>query len=186
MNRNRLRALGALLGALLTAVLPLNAALAEGKTGEGELRERASAYWQARIDRSESVIEFYAPEERATARDEGNMIFSEFALEGVELLDGDTAVVQVRVHVNFALPSQFHNRLPDRIFHPLISERWDRVAGVWYKRPVRGGLARFMSSTSEPSEPSQPSQPSDRQEAEPPAGIATTNPNQGTEEEPNG
>ena len=173
IDQARIRALSV---ALLTATLALNTAHAEKPSGEAELRERVSAYWQARVEQSESIFEFYAPEARDSATEGGNIKFLEFALEGVEL-DGDTASVSVRTHTDFSLPPQFRN-IPKRAFHPLITESWERVDGVWYKRPTGSGLGRLMQNPSKSS--------SDRQEAAPPADVAIENHDRNSEEEPNG
>ena len=118
-------------------------AIARGEAeGVRILRERATAYWQARVARSERVLDFYAPPKegrpnaRARVSEGGAVRFIAFEIEGVEVR-GDEADVRLRVEAS--VPMARHSRAARTAS---FSETWERVDGVWYKRPVPPGLAR--------------------------------------------
>jgi hypothetical protein len=101
-----------------------------------QLRERAQAYWEARIARSPRVHEFYAPPRSAAVSEGGNVQFTAFEIEGVEVR-GDDATVEVRVQAHVALPT----RVGGATHAAHVHEAWHRVGGAWYKRPVPPGFA---------------------------------------------
>jgi hypothetical protein len=108
------------------------------------VRERAQAYWAARVERSRRVLEFYASPEKggpkgpADISEGGNLRYTAFEIEQVDVR-GDEAIVQLRVAVD--VPMSRHSPVvASRTSR--VSEKWDRLDGVWYKRPVPRGFAR--------------------------------------------
>jgi len=112
------------------------------------LRERAQQYWEARVAGSARVLEFYAPPEKGGPRgprevsEGGNLRFTAFDIEGVELR-GDEASVLVRVEAN--VPAGRRQARPGSVRSRVLRELWDRVDGDWYKRPVPRGFGRGYS-----------------------------------------
>jgi hypothetical protein len=111
-------------------------------SAEQDLRERARAYWDARIARSPKVYEFYVPPEKGGAsRDRitegGNMVFKTAEIEVIEL-DGDRGDVRVRAAYSVVLPRAVP--LPD-VQSMVIREGWSRVDGTWYRDVVPPGLS---------------------------------------------
>lgn len=141
---HRNRALGVIICAFI--VFPASLGAARAQTGapgsDADLLARADAYWKARVAGSDDVASFYPPDTDAKHTERANVSFSNYEVKGVEVT-GTTAVVRVQANMAFAVPPQFA-RIPDRVLRPLIAEAWDRIDGVWYKRPVTGGIARFM------------------------------------------
>jgi hypothetical protein len=114
--------------------------------GEAEiLRERAREYWEARVAGSARALEFYAPPEKGGPRgpaevsEGGNLRFTGFAIEGVEIR-GDGASVLVRVEA--MVPADRQPARPGSPRSRLLREAWERVDGAWYKRPVPRGFGR--------------------------------------------
>jgi hypothetical protein len=117
---------------------------------DAKLQARAQAYWEARIKRSPEVMSFYAPEDklpegvRGTHAEGASVAWTEFEIEAVQA-DGDEGLVQVRAGMKLA--SDFDVRIPEAMRHllkPTMMERWIRVEGEWYKRPIQPGLSRMM------------------------------------------
>lgn len=112
---------------------------------ERELQERVRAYWEARMAGSERVFAFYTPPERGGPRarsdvsERGNLRFTGFEIEKVELR-GDEGTVVVRVE---AASPDAGTGAPLRSGRSArVREAWDRVDGTWYKRPVPRGFGR--------------------------------------------
>src|SRR5262245_3842816 len=78
---------------------------------DADLRERARQYWEARVSGSRRVFEFYAPPEQGGPRDAsevsegGNLHFTAFEIEGVEVR-ADQALVLVWVQAT--VPADRH------------------------------------------------------------------------------
>jgi len=116
------------------------------------LLERAEAYWKARIAQDNAVYGFYPPEDKrpegmkGVAAEGGTIGWSDYAIEAVKA-EGDEGLVQVRTHMR--LPMEQASRFPEamkKYLTPTVMERWVRVEGVWYKRPVEMGLSRMMKA----------------------------------------
>jgi hypothetical protein len=115
-----------------------HAASPAGDAGETQiLRERARAYWQARSERSPRVYDFYAPSRKGTPTSEGgNLRYTEFGIESADVR-GDEGSVAVRVRTVGPSGQTHAGR---------FREAWERVDGIWYRRPVAPGLARGSGS----------------------------------------
>ena len=120
------------------------------------LMERALEYWEARVNRSAHVMDFYAsPEEGGPTRPKdvsefGNIGYKSWSLEGVEV-DGDEAIVKVKMTIAYTLPTPVD--LGDKMTRT-IRERWLKVGGTWYKEPIplgfsHGGRSRAAPPASE-------------------------------------
>lgn len=149
------RGLAALaLAAALAAVAPgsTSAREGEGEAGakaaepsseEAALRERVQDYWKAKIARSAEVYSFYPPTERsdpeklARIAELGNIHYSSFEIDSIELEDGDAALVrgtarigklggEVPAHAARAIKKEPHS----------VDARWKKVDGTWYREPV--------------------------------------------------
>jgi len=111
------------------------------------LRERAQAYWEARIAGSRLVYSFYPP---ATPPDMvaegGSLRHSGFEIADVQVSE-DSAWVSLEVRLDAI--GLIASRLPKGEGYPdlrsaTIAEEWVRVEGVWYKKPRPRGLSRLM------------------------------------------
>lgn len=149
--------LAALLVALLLGAGVGSAGAADtGRAGEGPaadaLRERVEAYWKARVARSEEVYDFYAPVEKGGPERDGiaelgNVYYSDFSVEKVEIGDGDEAEVTLMVgirsvatHVPPAAMKEIRSQKHE------VREGWERVDGTWYREPVRYRLSERLGS----------------------------------------
>ena len=114
--------------------------------------ERALEYWEARVTRSHHVMDFYAPADKGgptrpkDVSEFGNIGYKSWSLEGVEV-DGDLGIVKVKMTIAFALPTPVD--LGDKLTRT-IHERWLKVDGTWYKRPIPIGFSRSGSRVSPP------------------------------------
>ncbi len=137
--------------ALLVGLPSLAAAEAEGPGDSGALEDRAREYWEARVARTPAVYDYYAPPEKGgptqpkQMSEFGNIHFRTAEIEKVEI-EGDRGVVHVRVAMELALgrPSQ----IPEERLRQVLREEWNRVDGVWYKKPIPRGLSRHMQRSS--------------------------------------
>lgn len=118
---------------------------------EKALRQRATEYWEARVARSEKTADFYPPPEKGgppvRKADRGNIRFSSFEIEKIAI-DGDRALVQVKAKALYgtgeaAIISQ-SKFAQEALLAPTITDEWKKIDGVWYKKPIRRGLSRFM------------------------------------------
>ncbi len=119
------------------------------------LRMRAAGYWQARVDASDAVFDFYLPEEqggpvRESVRPGRQIGFKSFSIGDLEVSD-DTGVVEVEVQVE-VLGSQLPASLAAAIAkeRETVRERWRRIDGVWYRDLVRGGFNDMFGGGSAP------------------------------------
>ena len=107
------------------------------------LRERATAYWEAKTLRSEAVFDFYAPPEKGGPdRDaiyEGKQARLDSAVvDTVEVTDG-TGIVHVKLEIAsfeflspaMAMALEQHPELR----HRTIRDEWLQVDGTWYRKP---------------------------------------------------
>jgi hypothetical protein len=158
MSSRRTRARSALLALALALAGPSVARADAAREGappvepaaataeELALRKRALEYWEARVAGSERVFAFYAPPDKGGPRgpgevsERGNLRFTRFEIEGIELR-GDEGAVLVRVEAE--LPPQLRRRPPPAGGGaPRLRELWDRIDGNWYKRPTPRGFGR--------------------------------------------
>jgi hypothetical protein len=133
------------------AAAPVAEAAAESspKDPQQALRERADSYWKLRVERSPRTLEFYP-------RDENGLVEGGFHAEGGTLeyrgyeikdvvVDGERGVVVLEVKTKLTgeqaaqIPERFHKYLDQP-----LTEEWVLVEGTWYKKPMEGGLSRFM------------------------------------------
>ena len=127
--------------AFMTLSVPASAADSQGE--EGVVRARVTAYWSARIQRSDTVWDYYAPTELGGAKDRrrvaetGNMRFKEYQIELLELKD-DTAHVRMKVDATY--PVGGGNDEGRRWL--TFEEYWSKACGTWYRKPVRRGIGR--------------------------------------------
>lgn len=128
---------------------PSAADAAKARPDAEALRERAEAYWTARVARDETVYEFYPEEGRDDVSEFGNITYLEYSIDEVNLnVDGNEATVVVQARIQIPLPAGM-KRGPglDRLTKPVIRETWDKADdGTWYKRPTGRSLARFQKS----------------------------------------
>jgi hypothetical protein len=116
----------------------------DGGAEQASPRERAQAYWTARVERSRRVLDFYAPPEKggptraAELSEGGNLRYTAFEIEKVDVR-GDEATVRLRVAVDVPMSRRAK---PPASRSARVSEKWDRMDGVWYKRPVPRGFSR--------------------------------------------
>ncbi len=139
--------LGGLLGFCVS--LPLlvvsSAGAGEPAADEQALLERAGKYWEARVASSPELLDFYAPPEKGgpkTARERsefGNIRYRGAEVEGAEI-DGDQAVVRIRIGVGFAMVTPLE--LDESFWTREIREEWLKVDGTWYKKPIPLGFSR--------------------------------------------
>ena len=141
--------------ALAGAALLVTSTAADAASEIDALRNRAAGYWQARVDASDAIYDFYLPEERGgPVRDAvrpGRQIgFKSFSIGDLEVSD-DTGVVEVEVQlevVGTQLPSAIAAAIAAN--RETMRERWRRVDGVWYRDLVRGGFNDMFGGDSAP------------------------------------
>lgn len=151
-----MRAAGALAALALLAV---GAGAESGDSGSASsngtadaVRERAEAYWQARLSRSQEVYDFYVPEEkggpkRNKIRDLGNVYYESFEVGEVDFREQDRAAVTMRVKISslgVQVPPEVMNAIREepRVFR----EPWKKVEGTWYREFVPFDLSRRLGS----------------------------------------
>jgi hypothetical protein len=116
------------------------------KSDEQALRKRVTAYWDARVERSQSVYDFYpspalgGPKNRKLIGEFGNVRFESYRIEDIAL-EGDSATVRLKVNVHVTPLTQRYE-LPSK-------DTWNRICGTWYRKPVRRGLAKREFDPSE-------------------------------------
>jgi hypothetical protein len=157
------------------------------------LRERASAYWDARVAQSDATATFYPSKEQggpAVARpDRGNIHYTSYEIQEI-VIEGDRALVVVKAHAAYAsgeaaIIAQV-GEVRERLLNPTLGEEWLRIDGVWYRKPVERGLSRFMAHKRKPAADATQSAgaaPAAAQAAQPPAEAKpaqTTNSAEGT------
>lgn len=131
--------------AIAGAALMMTSVAAEAASEIDALRSRASGYWQARVDASDAIYNFYLPEERGGPEREAvrpgrQLGFKSFSIGDLEVSD-DTGIVEVEVQVE-VVGTQLPPALAAAIARDreTIRERWRRVDGVWYRDLVHGGF----------------------------------------------
>lgn len=121
-------------------------AVSAAKSDEAVLLERADGYWDARRQRLRKVLKYYAPPGKggptslAEVSEAGNLRYLAHEVREAKI-DGDTAIVKVWVK----LDAQIRNatfRVPEALRESVVRERWIKVDGVWYKKPVPRGLSK--------------------------------------------
>ncbi len=150
--------------------------MGENEAGQA-LLARADSYWTARIARDPAVYGFYPPEEmrpegmKGVPAEGGTVAWSGYAIEAVKV-EGDDGLVQV--HTQMVLPPEQAARFPEamkKYLAPTVMERWVRLEGEWYKRPVEPGLSRIMKASRKKAAEAQAAA---EQKAAEEAGAATT------------
>lgn len=135
---------------LMAGVVPASAATAASDAEA--LRERATAYWEAKAARSDAVFDFYAPvEEGGPPRDqiyEGKQArYASAVVEKVEVNDA-TGVVHVKIEIasfDFASPAiaTALEQHPEEM-RRTVRDAWVQVGGTWYRKPRVPFGGRFV------------------------------------------
>jgi hypothetical protein len=111
------------------------------ESAEAVLRERANAYWNARVARSESVLEFYPPKELRPAGtiipENGALLYKKFDIGEVSIHD-DEAFVLVNIETEIMGNTPFP--IPAKFLTRSLQERWMRIDGTWFKQPTISAL----------------------------------------------
>lgn len=126
-----LRGVALVLAALLAACA--GPGLRPGAGAEA-LRERAEAFWAARV--AGDVIKAYEYEKvKATGQvtlanyaRKGGLVYRKAEVRGVELGQGDVATV--KVYIEYLLPG-----MGQHLIKGVIDDRWERIDGRWYHAP---------------------------------------------------
>lgn len=129
---------------LMAFAVMLPAGVGAGAASDADaLRERATAYWEAKAARSDAVFDFYAPPEKGgPARDsiyEGRQArYASAVVDKVEVNDA-TGIVHVKLEIksfDFASPAlaaalEEHPEAMNRT----VRDEWIDVDGTWYRKP---------------------------------------------------
>jgi len=110
------------------------------------LRERAAAFWAARVATDlQSQWELLEPrgKGRVTAQEYGEgrgaVKYLAYQVEGATVT-GLFATVKVRVLIQPVVPSPSGSRIPAQA--TVVDDAWVRISGVWYRRLDEGESAR--------------------------------------------
>ena len=137
---------------LMVAVLGMPASVFAASEVE-TLRERATAYWQARAAHSDAVYDYYAPVDkggphRNQIREGRKAKYASVEVDKVEITD-ETGIVHVKVEIaslSFASPAlaMALEQNPEAR-RRTVRDEWVQVDGTWYRSPPLpfGGI--FMS-----------------------------------------
>ena len=137
--------------------LPAPASAADSQSEESVLRTRVIEYWNARVERSDSVWDYYAPTELGGAKDRrrvaetGNMRFKEYEIEMLEL---ENEAAHVRMKVDATYPRGGGSEEGRRWLK--FDEYWSKVCGTWYRKPSRRGVGRKQFRADELGPPATP------------------------------
>jgi hypothetical protein len=129
------------------------AAVAETED-EKALLERARAYWDARVAGSNKVYDFYPPDVRERGQlpaEFAGVLYKDHEIERVLAKDG-LGVVIVRAQQVLVLGPGVRTQADgfEKQLKAHFGEEWVRVDGTWYKKPIYGGLSRFLRPRPEP------------------------------------
>jgi hypothetical protein len=122
---------------------------------EQALLERARAYWDLRVAGSIKVYDFYPPDVRARGQlpsEFGGVAYTDYEIERV-LTKGERGVVIVRaqqVLTHPAASTRVRGKEFENFLKAHLGDEWVEVDGTWYKKPVYGGLSRFLHSRDAP------------------------------------
>ena len=125
---------------------------ASGAGDEQALRARVTAYWDARVARSEEVYRFYVgpelggPKDRGAIGEFGAVRFDGYRIESIEL-DGDSARIRMGVDVRVDRPDP--GGAGETRYAMPSAEEWQRICGTWYRKPLRKSLVRSEFRPSE-------------------------------------
>jgi hypothetical protein len=120
---------------------------------EQALRKRVTTYWDARVERSESVYDFYpspelgGPKNQGLIGESGNIFFESWRIEAIAV-EGDSATVRLNVNVRVT-PLQQGGAKAGSHEKLFTVETWNRICGTWYKKPVPRGLTKKEFDPSE-------------------------------------
>jgi len=130
--------------AILAMAFAVAVPAAAGAASDADaLRERATAYWEAKAARSDAVFDFYVPVELGgPTRDdivEGKQATFASVEVGQVVVNDHTGTVQVKIEVeslDFASPAlaMALEENPE-VRRRTIQDKWLQVDGVWYRKP---------------------------------------------------
>ena len=125
------------------------AAAAPAGSDEAILRKRAEEYFAFKLKNSWGLFNYYRPKEKGgpaswsdVTEGKSQIMPESFDIERIEI-DGDSALVYVRMKMTFSATANMPIRIPDRLKTHVRPERWERFEGTWYKVAVpRPGMSK--------------------------------------------
>ncbi len=134
--------------AAVAAALCIGAAVGDSRAQGDEqvLSERVAAFWDARLERSLKVYDFYpspelgGPKDRTTIGEFGNVSFHSYSIEAIEVNGDDSASIRLKVGLAASQPTPGGARDARRSL--LLLDEWNKICGTWYRKPRPRSLAR--------------------------------------------
>ena len=134
--------------AAVAAALCIGAAVGDSRAQGDEqvLRERVASFWDARLERSLKVYDFYpspdlgGPKDRTTIGELGDLSIHSYSIEAIEV-NGDESA-SIRLKVGLGVPLAMPGGTRDARRSLLMLEDWNKICGTWYRKPRPFSLAR--------------------------------------------